>query len=164
MSSSNSEPITLPTINQIWEILSNYDHRWCLSEYPTYVFDYGLVKTQRLSPICFNIKLRTYEVHEIELSDLLNTETILVYGYILEFEMVYNGDDKQWEIDKSEIKNQELQGENINTLPNPEKILKNLINRVGDDLIEQSEPEDLMNIDLNKVHSSLRKLLSERSS
>jgi hypothetical protein len=158
-----SKLIDIPSNEEIRNIIDHYDHRWFLSDSPTYVFDYGLVESQRLSPLSFNIKLRTYEVSDIELSDLLKPEMILVYGYLLEFVMLYNDVGDKWNID-SLIKNQELSGLNIRTLPNSEDITKNLINRVGDDLIDQFEPEELIKIDLNKIHSSLHELLSDRSS
>jgi len=121
-----------------------------------------VIQSQRLSPLSFKVKLRTYEVNDISLSDLLRPETIMVSGYQLECEIIYNEVNSKWGVN-SGIDDQELVPLEIQSFPDSERIIVELINRVGDDLIDQSKPEDLMRVDITQIHSSLRKLLSNRS-
>ena len=158
-----NNPIDHPTSNKIRNLVDQHDYRWFFSDSGTYIFHHEVIQSQRLSSLSFNVKLRTYEVSDICLSDLLRPEVIMVSGFQLECVLLYNEITSQWKVDGS-IKDRELNLVEISTFPDPEEIILKLINRVGDDLIDQSEPEELMRIDVNKIHSSLRQLLSQRSS
>ena len=154
--------IELPKSYEIRNIIDKYDLRWFSSDGYTHIFHHEVIQSQRLSPLSFKVKLRTYEVNDISLSDLLRPETIMVSGYQLECEIIYNEVNSKWGVN-SGIDDQELVPLEIQSFPDSERIIVELINRVGDDLIDQSKPEDLMRVDITQIHSSLRKLLSNRS-
>ena len=158
-----SKSVDLPTSDEIRDIIDQSDSRWFWSDGLTYIFHHELISSQRVSPLSFNVKLRTFEVNQIELSDLLNPETVAVTGYKLERIILYDDDSKTWSVDDV-ISDEELSPLEIRSLSNPENIIVELINCVGDDLIEQSEPEELMRIDVSNIHKSLRRLLADRSS
>mgnify|MGYP001467573139 CR=1 FL=1 len=152
----------LPSSDEIKNIIDRSDDRWFWSDGLTYIFHHEVIGSQWVSPSSFNVKLRTFEVNEIKLSDLLNPETVEVTGYQLERIILYDEESKTWSVDEV-IDDKELSPLEIQSLPDSAKIIVELINRVGDDLIEQSEPEELMRIDVNKIHNSLRRLLADRS-
>ncbi len=102
-----SKLIELPKSYEIRNIIDKYDLRWFSSDGYTYIFHHEVIQSQRLSPLSFKVKLRTYEVNDISLSDLLRPETIMVSGYQLECEIIYNEVNSKWGVN-SGINDQEL--------------------------------------------------------
>ena len=152
----------IPTNLQILSIAEHADHRWFMSDDPTYIITCEVSNTIRISSLSCNVELRTYEVHDITLSDLLRPREIMVSGYKIVFVILFNEEKGDWEVE-GEIDGIELREVEMSALPDSEDLIDMLINLVGDTVIECSESEELMRVDTNKIHSSLRKILSERS-
>jgi hypothetical protein len=154
--------VEIPTNLQILSIAEHADHRWFMSDGSTYIITCEVSNTSRISSLSCNVELRTYEVHDITLSDLLRPREIMVSGYKIVFVILFNEENGDWEVE-GEIDGIELRRVEMSALPDSEDLIDMLINGVGDTVIEWSEPKELMRVDTNQIHSSLRKILSERS-
>jgi hypothetical protein len=155
--------VEIPNEAQILSILDKSEHRWFMSDGPTYIFNSEVRNTIRVSSVSCNVEVRTYEVHDLTLSDLLRPGEIMVWGYKIVFVILFNEANRGWEVEGA-IDGIELKEVEMSALPDSVNLIDMLINRVGDEIIEWSEPEELMRVDTSKIHSSLRKILSKRSS
>ncbi len=142
-----------PTNEEIIDAISRDDHMVLWAEEPWCVFDCEVTKTERVSDSSFHVTLRTYET-EINLTYLLSEAEIPVSGYAVECELSFDETSSEWKTENWKD-HEEIDPADISSFGKSEYLLS----RLGGVIIDGVEPEELRQINLDLVRSSLRPLI-----
>jgi len=98
----------------------------------------------------------SYET-EKNLDYLVSETEILISGYILECDIYFDDTSSQWKTDNWKD-HEELGASDISTFPNSDRLLSDFAELI----IETSDPEDLSELDVERVRPSFRAAVMER--
>ena len=148
--------IAQPSDHEIFDTMSRDNHMVLYAEDPWCILDYEVTKIDRVSESQFRVSVRTYETDKN--SDYLLSEMeIPISGYICECDIYFDDTSSQWKTDNWKD-HEELGASDISTFPNSDHLLSHL----GELIIETSDPEDLLELDVDRVRPSFRAAVIER--
>jgi hypothetical protein len=145
-----------PTDQEIIDAISRDDHMVFWAEEPWCVFDREVTKIERISGSSFHVTLRTYET-EVNLTYLSPEAEIPVSGYAVECELSFDETSSEWKTENWKD-HEEIDPADISSFGNSEYLLS----RLGEVIIDGIEPEELRQVNLDFVRSSLRPLIIEK--
>jgi hypothetical protein len=144
-----------PTDQEIFDAIYRDYHLVFWADDPWCIFDREVTKIERISGSSFHVNLRTYEAAK-NLSYLLSEAEIPVSGYALECDLSFDETSSKWATENWKD-HEEIDPADISSLTNSEHLLSLL----GEVIIDGIEPEELRQVNLNLVRSSLRPLIIE---
>jgi hypothetical protein len=151
-----TQSLDRPTDQEIDDAISRDDYMVFWAEKPWCVFHDEVTKIERVSDSSFRVTLRTYET-EINLTYLLSEADVPVSGYAVECEISFDETSSEWKTENWKD-HEEIYPADISSFANAEYLLS----RLGEVIIDGIEPEELRQINLNLVRSSLRPLIIEK--
>lgn len=148
--------IAQPSDHEIFDTMSRDNHTVFYAEDPWCILDYEVTKIDRVSERRFHVSVRTYETDKNP--DYLASETeIPISVYIFECDIYFDDTSSRWKTDNWKD-HEELGASDISTFPNPDHLLSHLVELI----IETSDPEELSELDVDRVRPSFRAALIER--
>ena len=148
--------IAEPTDSEIFDAMSRDDHTVFYAEDPWCIFHREVTRIDRISESRFRVSVRTYETDK-DPDYLLSGAEIPISGYILECDIYFDDISSQWKTDNWKD-HEELGASDISTFPNSDRLLSDFEKLI----IETSEPEELSELDVDRVRPSFRAAVVEK--
>jgi hypothetical protein len=148
--------IAQPTDPEIYDAMSRDNFIVFYAEDPICILDYEVTKIDRVSESRFRVSVHTYET-EKNLNYLVSETEIPISGYILECDIYFDDTSSRWKTDNWKD-HEELGASDISTFP----ISDHLLSHLGELIIETSDPDDLSELDVDRVRPSFRTAIIEK--